>query len=252
MAPRARRRLRRIARHVRPREAAVETHTAVITRPLEPVAQPAPEMAAQGHFSDARLAEYVSRGFCLLTPEDLGVDAAVHRSLFDRTLAATAEGQAYILGKQANNAGGVTIVDGKAKRPAAAQQQLLQPSREDERGQGGGKRPPPEQVGSGVARLQADVEMPPTREEDGARLSATGKDKLFFARNLIAEVPQMIDILDAPGLRAAVDKILGPGYAIVPYGNDAIQRGSADQHWHKVSPAAPDQLSQNLKKMCTG
>ena len=245
MAPRARRRLRRIARHVRPREAAVETHTAVITRPLEPE-QPAPETAAQGHFSDARLAEYVSRGFCLLTPEDLGVDTAVHRSLFDRTLAATAEGQAFILGKQANNAGGVTIV-----KPAA-QQQLLQPSREDERGQGGGKRPPPEQVGSGVARLQTDVEMPPTREEDGARLSATGKDKLFFARNLIAEVPQMIDILDAPGLRAAVDKILGPGYAIVPYGNDAIQRGSADQHWHKVSPAAPDQLSQNLKKMCTG
>ena len=114
MAPRARRRLRRIARHVRPQQAAVETHTAVITRPLEPEQEVSQEKAAQGHFSDARLAEYVSRGFCLLTPEDLGVDMAVHSSLCDRTLAATAAEEAARLAREGAENAAKQLAVGKA------------------------------------------------------------------------------------------------------------------------------------------
>ena len=36
-----------------------------------------------------RLAEYVSRGFCLIRPEELGVDPSVHKRALRETVRAT-------------------------------------------------------------------------------------------------------------------------------------------------------------------
>ena len=55
------------------------THTISVTHTLgEP-------RAAKSINSRARLAEYVSRGFILLTPEDLGVDASIHPRIHQQT-----------------------------------------------------------------------------------------------------------------------------------------------------------------------
>ena len=55
------------------------THTISVTHTLE---EP---RAATSINSRAQLAEYVSRGFILLTPEDLGVDASIHPRIHQQT-----------------------------------------------------------------------------------------------------------------------------------------------------------------------
>ena len=55
------------------------THTISVTHTLEE-----PQAAASIN-QQAQLAEYVSRGFILLTPEDLGVDASIHPQICQQT-----------------------------------------------------------------------------------------------------------------------------------------------------------------------
>ncbi|MEM8769788.1 MAG: phytanoyl-CoA dioxygenase family protein, partial [Pseudomonadota bacterium] len=59
---------------------------------------------------------------------------------------------------------------------------------------------------------------------------------LFRAKEVInsASIPEILDLLAAPGLVAAVDQLLGPGWAIVPFThNTPFVSGAYDQHWHK-------------------
>ena len=47
-------------------------------------------------------------------------------------------------------------------------------------------------------------------------------------------IPEIFDILDAPGLVAACDQLVGKNWAIVPFIHNApFISGARDQHWHK-------------------
>ncbi len=47
-------------------------------------------------------------------------------------------------------------------------------------------------------------------------------------------IPEILEVLDAPGLVGALDSILGEGWAIVPFTHNApFASGGRDQHWHK-------------------
>ena len=47
-------------------------------------------------------------------------------------------------------------------------------------------------------------------------------------------IPEIFDILDAPGLVAACDQLVGKNWAIVPFIHNApFISGGRDQHWHK-------------------
>ncbi|MEM7016503.1 MAG: HEAT repeat domain-containing protein [Pseudomonadota bacterium] len=49
-----------------------------------------------------------------------------------------------------------------------------------------------------------------------------------------ASVPEIADILNAPGLVNALDQLVGEGWAIVPFAHNApFLSGAYDQHWHK-------------------
>ncbi len=59
---------------------------------------------------------------------------------------------------------------------------------------------------------------------------------LFRAKETInsASIPEILEVLAAPGLVAAVDRLLGPDWAIVPFThNTPFVSGAYDQHWHK-------------------
>jgi len=60
---------------------------------------------------------------------------------------------------------------------------------------------------------------------------AAFRAKTYITTNVI---PEVLDVLAAPGLVAAVDRLLGPGWAIVPFThNTPFVSGAFDQHWHK-------------------
>ncbi len=185
------------------------THTISVTHTLE---EP---RAAKSINSRARLAEYVSRGFILLTPEDLGVDASIHPRIHQQTTNAL-----KALQRQ------------RAKRQDTAPNGTLSVA-------------PPEQVGRGL-----HPEAPQVRSFGVKNVKLTGAaeeksvtEKVIFAANLAAEVPELSEIFASPGLTAAVENILGPGSAIVPFGGHVISAGSYDQHWHK-----DDLLPWNARK----
>lgn len=47
-------------------------------------------------------------------------------------------------------------------------------------------------------------------------------------------VPEILEILAAPGLVAALDTLVGPDWAVVPFTHNAsFTSGARDQHWHK-------------------
>ena len=49
-----------------------------------------------------------------------------------------------------------------------------------------------------------------------------------------ASIPEILEVLNAPGLVQACDSILGEGWAIVPFTHNApFASGGRDQHWHK-------------------
>lgn len=96
--------------------------------------------------TDSLLGDFVSRGFVVLGPEDLGVPRELHRTIYDKELTAF-------------------------------------------------------------------------------------RAKSYITANAI---PEVLDVLAAPGLVAAVDRLLGPGWAIVPFThNTPFVSGAFDQHWHK-------------------
>ena len=185
------------------------THTISVTHTLE---EP---RATECVNSQARLAEYVSRGFILLTPEDLGVDASIHPRIHQQTTTAL-----------------------KALEQQRVKKRETMPS-------GAVRVAPPEQVGRGL-----HPEAPHVRPlgVKTATLTGAAEEKSItgmeiFAANLAAEVPELSEIFTSPGLRAAVENILGPGSAIVPFGGHVISAGSYDQHWHK-----DDLLPWNARK----
>ncbi len=49
-----------------------------------------------------------------------------------------------------------------------------------------------------------------------------------------ANIPELLELLNAPGLVSACNELLGEDWAIVPYTHNApFMSGSNDQHWHK-------------------
>ena len=170
------------------------THTITVTHTLEE-----PRAAASIN-SRAQLAEYVSRGFILLTPEDLGVDASIHPRIHQQTSTAlnALERQSA---KRRDTESSVTV-----------------------------HRAPPEQVGRGLPPSRGGVQ---TATPTGAAEEESVTENEIFAANLAAEVPELSEIFASPGLTAAVEGILGPDWAIVPFGSSVISAGSYDQHWHK-------------------
>ena len=185
------------------------THTISVTHTLEK------PRASTSINSRAQLAEYVSRGFILLTPEDLGVDASIHPRIHQQT----------------------------TKALNALEQQRAK--RQDTMPSGAVRVAPREQVGRGlhpgVAQARADGVKNVTLTGAAEEESVTENE--IFAANLAAEVPELSEIFSSPGLTAAVEGILGPGWAIVPFGGHVISAGSYDQHWHK-----DDLLPWNARK----
>ena len=49
-----------------------------------------------------------------------------------------------------------------------------------------------------------------------------------------SSIPGVIEVLNAPGLVAACDQLVGENWAIVPFTHNAsFTSGPRDQHWHK-------------------
>ena len=63
------------------------------------------------------------------------------------------------------------------------------------------------------------------------------KEKAAFSNKELIDaelIPEILDVLSAPGLVEACDQIIGEDWAIVPYThNTPFVSGSHDQHWHK-------------------
>ena len=57
------------------------------------------------------------------------------------------------------------------------------------------------------------------------RLSSTG--------SMVNSIPEMIEVLNAPGVIAALDVLAGRDYAIVPFCHAFFASGATDQCWHK-------------------
>lgn len=176
------------------------THTISVTHTLE---EP---RAATSINSRAQLAEYVSRGFILLTPEDLGVDVSIHPRIHQQTTKAL-NALAQQRAKRQDTATNVTLSNerwlqdvGRGSHPESAEARAF-----------------------GVK----------TSTLTGAAEEESITEKEIFVANLAAEVPELSKIIASPGLRAAVEGILGPDSAIVPFGGGVITAGSYDQHWHK-------------------
>jgi ectoine hydroxylase-related dioxygenase (phytanoyl-CoA dioxygenase family) len=58
----------------------------------------------------------------------------------------------------------------------------------------------------------------------------------FSARRYITAsvIPEILDVIDSPGVVAACDRLVGKNWAIVPFThNTPYVSGSNDQHWHK-------------------
>lgn len=180
----------------------IPTHTSTVTQTLAK-----PNQVASVD-TRVKLAEFVSRGFVLLTPEDLDLDQAVHSRIYRQTTRAL---------------------------------QALERQRERSREAvpiGAARRAPPEQVGRGLALpRQVAAKAQRTSETD------TADDRLLFYPNLAAEVPDLSQVFASPGFRTAVVDILGPDWAIVPFGSGVIPAGAHDQHWHK-----DDLLPWNARK----
>ncbi|MEM7077587.1 MAG: hypothetical protein AAF513_03060 [Pseudomonadota bacterium] len=64
-----------------------------------------------------------------------------------------------------------------------------------------------------------------------AEQRALFRDKVVITTD---NLPQITEILTAPGLSEACERLLGPRWAIVPYTHNApFVSGAFDQHWHK-------------------
>ncbi|MBT5875406.1 MAG: HEAT repeat domain-containing protein [Candidatus Latescibacteria bacterium] len=64
----------------------------------------------------------------------------------------------------------------------------------------------------------------------------TKEKAAYLAKDRVtpARVPDILDVLNAPGLVAACNQLVGENWAIVPFTHNAsFTSGSRDQHWHK-------------------
>ena len=115
--------------------------------------EPQYRVAEQGGLSEQQLKDYTTRGFIVLTPQQLGTPEKLHRDTFQRCVAVEAESP---------------------------------------QGSGG-----------------------------------------FKLHNYTEKLPELMQILNSPGVDRAVASILGDKWAIVPWTHNMILPGSSDQHWHK-------------------
>ena len=57
-------------------------------------------------------------------------------------------------------------------------------------------------------------------------------------------IPQILDIINSPGLVKACDQLVGENWAIVPFSSSSITSGGSDQHWHKDDNAPRNSRKQ--------
>lgn len=71
--------------------------------------------------------------------------------------------------------------------------------------------------------------------EKHARIYAQEKAAYLAKRPITpANIPEVLEVLNAPGLVAACNQLVGENWAIVPFTHNAsFTSGARDQHWHK-------------------
>lgn len=86
-------------------------------------------------------------------------------------------------------------------------------------------------LGPGDLGIPADVHRRVYEKQKAARDALAGG---AFAVGS-AEVPEILEVLRAPGFVAACDRLAGPNWAIVPHYPPGLIAGggASDQHWHK-------------------
>ena len=127
----------------------------ILVRPEQHLTrEPAYRVAEGGGLSEQQLLDYTTRGFIVLTPQQLGTPEELHRKAFRRCV---------------------------------------------------------------------DVEV----------AAAAGTDDGFKLHNYSEKLPELMQVLNSPGVDRAVASILGDKWAIVPWTHNMILPGSSDQHWHK-------------------
>lgn len=57
--------------------------------------------------------------------------------------------------------------------------------------------------------------------------------RLASSSSMVNSIPEIIELLNAPGIVAALEVLGGPDYAIVPFCHAFFASGSTDQCWHK-------------------
>ena len=66
----------------------------------------------------------------------------------------------------------------------------------------------------------------------------------FMQASSMACVPEVVDVINAPGVVRALDELCGARWAVVPFAHSApFVSGTNDQHWHK-----DDNLPYNGRK----
>ena len=93
-----------------------------------------------------------------------------------------------------------------------------------------------------VALSPADLGVPPDIHD----VIYEKERRAFDAGRYItaALIPEILDVIESPGVVAACDALLGRNYAIVPFThNTPFPSGARDQHWHK-----DDNGPYNLRK----
>ena len=57
---------------------------------------------------------------------------------------------------------------------------------------------------------------------------------------ILSRVPEVVDVINSPGIVSACNQIVGEGWAIVPFCHHAtFASGGRDQHWVRGCPAPP-------------
>ena len=68
-------------------------------------------------------------------------------------------------------------------------------------------------------------------------------------------IPEVLEVINSPGLVAACNQLVGENWAIVPFTHNAsFTSGSRDQHWHKDDngPPSPDGANRNALLSTSG
>ena len=57
-------------------------------------------------------------------------------------------------------------------------------------------------------------------------------------------IPEVLEVINSPGLVAAGNQLVGENWAIVPFSSGSITSGARDQHWHKDDNAPRNSRKQ--------